>query len=371
MICKTDTRSLSEEALEVFLSNIGQKPFRARQIYDWLWNKGVDEIKAMVNLPKKLRKQLQTSFSLHAIQLTHSQQSLDGTTKHAMCLHDEKIIESVLIPTENRSTACVSSQVGCSLDCRFYATEQLVCMRNLQAGEIFDQVRLLEEQSQKQFGRPLSNLVFMGMGEPLLNYSNVINAIKKITTSKGLRLSSGRITLSTSGIPKMIQKLADEQPRLKLALSLHSAREKIRQKIMPFSKNFPLEDLMKALQYWYEKTKSPITFEYVVWKNINDQIEDIRALVKFCRAVPSKVNLIEYNPIGDKTFLQADKATLKNYVETLEKSGIVTKVRHSRGKDIDAACGQLVNKTLSINPTQTQTSRHEASSYETFALNNL
>lgn len=195
MICKTDIRSVSKGALEAFLSNIGEKPFRARQIYDWLWNKGIDKIEAMNNLPKKLREQLQASFSLHTVQLTHSQQSLDGTTKHAMCLHDGKVIESVLIPTGKRSTACVSSQVGCSLDCRFCATAQLVRMRNLQAGEMFDQVRLLEKQSQKQFGQSLTNVVFMGMGEPLLNYSNVIEAIEKITTSKGLNLSPRCITL--------------------------------------------------------------------------------------------------------------------------------------------------------------------------------
>src|SRR5690606_18999265 len=216
------------------------------------------------------------------------------------------VVESVLIPAKSRTTACVSSQVGCSLDCKFCATARLKRMRNLNPDEIFDQVVAIDKESRLYFDRPLSNIVFMGMGEPLMNYNNVLKAIDKITSPEGLGMSPKRITVSTSGVPKMIKKLADDGVKFKLAVSLHSAGDEIRSKIMPFSENFPLKELRESLEYWYSKTKSRITYEYVVWKGINDSQRDIDALVKFCKYVPSKVNLIEYNPIDDGEFQQAD-----------------------------------------------------------------
>jgi 23S rRNA (adenine2503-C2)-methyltransferase len=299
----------------------------------------------MTNLSVPIRALLETHFSINHIAIDTQQKSKDGTLKNAVRLHDGLIVESVLIPTATRSTACVSSQVGCSLDCTFCATARLKRMRNLNPDEIYDQVMAMDQQSRMYFNRPLSNIVFMGMGEPLMNYKNVVAAIDKITDHSGMGMAPRRITLSTSGIPKMIKKLAEEYPKFKLAVSLHSARQSIREQIMPFAKTFPLEDLLEALHYWYDTTKSRVTFEYVVWEGINDTAEDIDALVAYCHQVPSKVNLIQYNSIGDAQFKQASNAKVAEYQQALESKGIVVTIRNSRGSDIDAACGQLANKT--------------------------
>jgi 23S rRNA (adenine2503-C2)-methyltransferase len=272
------------------------------------------------------------------------QKSADGTIKNAVQLHDGLIVESVLIPTESRTTACVSSQVGCSLDCKFCATARLKKMRNLNPDEIYDQVAAINQQSLLYHNHKLSNIVFMGMGEPLMNYNNVLKAIDKITSEEGLGMSPRRITLSTSGVPKMIKKLADDEVKFNLAVSLHSALNETRSEIMPFNKSMPLEELVEALKYWYSKTKSRVTYEYVVWNGINDDKEAINALIKFCKHIPCKVNLIEYNPIDDGKFQQANENAINNYISNLELHGIVVNVRRSRGKDIDAACGQLANK---------------------------
>lgn len=346
MINKVDIYSLSIDELKNFVTNIGEKSFRAYQIYDWIYNKGINKLEIINNLPKKLHEQLKKFFIFYTLKVNNIEKSIDGTIKYTMQLYDNKIIESVIIPTKNRYTGCISSQVGCSLDCRFCATSKLKNIRNLQIGEIFNQILLLNKYSQKQFGHSLSNLVFMGMGEPLLNYNNVTQSIKKITKSKTLNISHRHITLSTSGIPKMIYKLANEQIKINLALSLHSAREEIRREIMPFSKKISFKDLKESLQYWYNKTKSRITFEYIIWNNINDHIQDIQTLVKFCQSVPSKVNLIEYNHIGDNTFQKGNKNIINKYIDILKKNRIVVKIRYSRGKDINAACGQLSNNNI-------------------------
>ena len=283
-------------------------------------------------------------FVINHIRVDQMQRSADGTIKNAVRLHDGLIVESVLIPTSSRTTACVSSQVGCSLDCRFCATARLKRMRNLNPDEIYDQVVAIDKESRLYFNRPLSNIVFMGMGEPLMNYNNVLKAIEKITSSEGLGMSPKRIIVSTSGVPKMIKKMADDMVRFKLAVSLHSAIDETRTSIMPFNATFPLSDLREALEYWYAKTKSRITYEYVVWEGINDKQKDIDALIGFCKFAPSKVNLIEYNPIDDGEFRQAASIAIDNYVNSLEEAGITVTVRRSRGKDIDAACGQLANK---------------------------
>ena len=254
-------------------------------------------------------------------------------------------MESVLIPTENRTTACVSSQVGCSLDCNFCATARLKKMRNLNPDEIVDQVVAIDKQSRLYRDRKLSNIVFMGMGEPLLNYKNVLLAIDKITSDEGLGMSPKRITLSTVGLPKMIKKLADDNVRFNLAVSLHSAIDEIRSKMMPINESSNLEVLLDALHYWYSKTKSRVTFEYVIWKNINDKQKDATALAEYCKKIPSKVNLIEYNAIDDGEFQQASEEATNLYIRTLEANNIAVNVRRSRGKDIDAACGQLANKS--------------------------
>lgn len=341
---KKDIRSLTKKQLQDFFVSKGEKAFRGKQVYEWLWNKSAHDFNDMTNLSKEIREMLNENFVINHTQVHQMQTSEDGTIKNAVRLFDGLIVESVLIPTENRTTACVSSQVGCSLDCNFCATARLKRMRNLNPDEIYDQVVTIDRQSRQIYNRPLSNIVFMGMGEPLMNYNNVMKAIDKITSDEGLGMSPKRITVSTSGISKMIKKMADDGVKFKLAVSLHSAIEDIRNEIMPFTQNFPLTELRDALQYWYSKTKSKVTYEYVVWKGINDDKKSIDALVKFCKYVPCKVNLIEYNPIDDGIFQQAPDSAINQYIQALEKADIVVKVRRSRGKDIDAACGQLANK---------------------------
>jgi 23S rRNA (adenine2503-C2)-methyltransferase len=342
---KKDIRALTKEQLRNFFVSNGDKAFRGNQVYEWLWQKRAHTFEDMTNVSKETRAMLEANFVINHIKVDTLQRSEDGTVKNAVRLHDDLIVESVLIPTETRTTACVSSQVGCSLDCNFCATARLKRMRNLEPGEIYDQVAAIDNESRLYYDRPLSNIVFMGMGEPLMNYPNVMKAIDMITSNEGLGMSPKRITVSTSGIPKMIKKMADDDVKFKLAVSLHSAVEEIRNEIMPFTKNFPLTDLRESLEYWYRKTKSKITYEYVVWKGINDDKRSIDALVKFCKYVPCKVNLIEYNPIDDGMFQQASEEATNAYITALEKNNIVAKVRRSRGKDIDAACGQLANKS--------------------------
>ncbi|WP_149277276.1 23S rRNA (adenine(2503)-C(2))-methyltransferase RlmN [Pareuzebyella sediminis] len=342
---KKDIRAFTKEQLRDFFVSHGDKAFRGNQVYEWLWHKSAHSFEEMTNLSKETRQMLESNFTINHIKVDQMQRSSDGTIKNAVLLHDDLVVESVLIPTKSRTTACVSSQVGCSLDCRFCATARLKRMRNLNPDEIYDQVVAIDNESRLYFDRPLTNIVFMGMGEPLMNYNNVLQAIDKITSPEGLGMSPKRITLSTSGVPKMIKKMADDGVKFKLAVSLHSAIDSVRTTIMPFNATFNLSDLREALKYWYNKTKSRITYEYVVWEGINDKLRDVEALVDFCRFAPSKVNLIEYNPIDEGDFRQASNKAIDLYVDTLERHGIVVTVRRSRGKDIDAACGQLANKS--------------------------
>ncbi len=341
---KKDIRALSKEELRRFFEAHGDKAFRGNQVYEWLWNKAAKTFDNMTNLSKATREMLENNFVINHIAVDKMQRSIDGTIKNAIKLHDNLIVESVMIPSKNRTTACVSSQVGCSLDCNFCATAKLKRMRNLNADEIYDQVVEIDKQSKLYHNHRLSNIVFMGMGEPLLNYKNVISAIEKITSPEGLGMASKRITLSTVGIPKMIMKMADEQVKFNLAVSLHSAIDEVRSKLMPINDKNNLASLLESLQYWYEKTQRRITFEYVVFKNHNDRQVDINALIDYCKKIPSKVNLITYNTIGEEEFQTADKQVIQKYVKHLEQNGIVVNIRRSRGDDIDAACGQLANK---------------------------
>ena len=341
---KKDIRSLSLEQIKRFFLENGFKEYRGDQVYSWLWEKSATNFQQMTNLPKSIRSVLEESFIVNHIRVHTIQKSKDGTIKNGIKLFDDLIVESVLIHTKKRITACISSQVGCSLNCKFCATARLKRMRNLNPDEIYDQVALISKQSKEYYNRSLTNIVFMGMGEPLMNYKNVIEAIKMITSKKGLGISARRIVVSTSGIPKMIKKMADENVKFKLAVSLHSAVDSIRTSIMPFNEKMNLSELKLALKYWYKKTKRIITYEYVVWKGINDTIEDANALVDFCKFAPSKVNLIQYNSIDDNKFSQASKDNIYLYQKILEENNINVTIRRSRGQDIDAACGQLANK---------------------------
>lgn len=339
-----DIRSISLEKLNKFIEKNNFPLYRSNQIFNWINKSSVKSFDDMTNLPKSLIDLLKENFRLNFSQILSKQISIDSTMKFAIKLHDKLVVESVLIPSGDRVTACVSSQVGCSLDCEFCATSKLSRMRNLESYEIFDQIILLNEQSIENYSLPISNIVFMGMGEPLLNYNNVINSINLITGKEGIEISNKKITLSTSGISKMIHKMADDNIKFNLAISLHSAIESTRNEIMPFSKSFPLSQLIKSLEYWYEKTKRKVTFEYLIWKGINDNFEHIDALVKICKRVPSKVNLIEYNSIDDPRFSKADELWVNNYLNILKENKVSASIRRSRGKDIQAACGQLANK---------------------------
>ena len=341
-----DIRKLSQEELKSYLVEKGQSKFRANQIYSWIWQKSATSFDVMTNLSLQLRNELQNEFTFNPIKLDAVQKSSDGTIKSRFVLHDGHKIESVLIPVpaDNRYTVCVSCQVGCSLSCKFCATGQMDRLRNLDPSEIYDQVVQVNQQCLEAFGHPLTNVVYMGMGEPLLAYKNVMDSIHHITSDMGLGMSSKRITVSTAGIAKMIRKLADDNVRFNLALSLHAADDAKRNEIMPINESNNLEVLMESLEYFYSKTKNRISYEYIAFNGFNDSIEDAKNLVKLCRIFPVKVNVIEYNPIDGADFVKSPIDRLDKFANYIRNQGIMITVRRSRGKDIDAACGQLANK---------------------------
>lgn len=347
---KKDIRALSLDQLTALFKEAGEPSFRAKQVYDWLWSKGVVDFSEMSNLSKSLREFLENNYSINAVEIHEQQVSKDGTVKCAMKLHDNYVVESVLIPHRDRMTACISSQVGCSLSCKFCATGKLKRMRNLNADEIFDQVVLVKNTANDKYDAALTNIVYMGMGEPLLNYAEVLKSIEKITSPTGLGMSPRRITVSTAGVAKMITKLADDGAKFNLALSLHAANDAKRSDIMPINDTNTLENLADALNYFYDKTGNRPTLEYIVFKDFNDSITDAQELVAFCKKVKSKVNIIEYNSVDGAEFQQTSKDRLLAFTDHLTKNGIICNVRHSRGKDIDAACGQLANKNKLISP---------------------
>lgn len=341
---KQDIRKMSLEQLTDYLLSSGEKAFRARQVWEWLWQKSARSFEEMTNLSKDLRDKLEGAFDIRVINTDTSQKSSDGTIKSAFRLYDDELIEGVLIPADDRMTACVSSQVGCSLSCKFCATGYMDRKRNLEPGEIYDQVVAIDAQARETFNLPLSNIVFMGMGEPLLNYKNVLDGIDRITAEDGLNMSPKRITVSTAGIAKMIKKLADDEVKFNLALSLHAADDEKRNQIMPINETNTLEALREALRYFYDKTGNKITFEYILFYDFNDTLEDAEKLLKFARQIPSKINIIEYNPISEANFKNTEEDRLEAFANYLKKNKITVNVRRSRGKDIDAACGQLANK---------------------------
>jgi len=337
-------RELTFDQLSEAIAEFGEKSFRAKQIYDWLWNKSARSFDQMNNVPLSLRNKLTEKFAFTPIVVAHEQRSNDRTIKYGFKLHDGHLIEGVLIPTASRMTACVSSQVGCSLSCKFCATGKLDRVRNLNADEIYDQVAIIREQSMAVYNIPLSNIVYMGMGEPLLNYANVLSSIERITAANGLGMSPQRITVSTAGIAKMITKLGDDEVKFNLALSLHAANDSKRDKIMPINEHNNLEVLSDALKYFYDKTGTRVSYEFIVFNNFNDSLKDAQELAEFAKHVPCKINLIEYNAIGDGVFEKARLDRLEVFKNFLESKNLVVNIRRSRGKDIDAACGQLANK---------------------------
>jgi len=335
--------TLSE--LEQYFETLGEKKFRARQVYEWIWQKHAHHFDAMTNLSKELRQQLVDSFSLPALAVDATQYSADGTIKSRFKTVDGHLVEGVLIPTDDRKTACVSSQIGCSLSCKFCATGYMERRRNLDYDEIYDEVVLIHQQSEKTYDKKLSNIVFMGMGEPLLNYKNVLKAIERITSPDGLGMSPRRITVSTAGVAKMIRQLGDDKVKFKLALSLHAANDTKRNEIMPINETNHIKALIEALNYFYQQTGNEITLEYILFKDFNDSRQDADELVKVYRQIPADlVNIIEYNPIAQALFAKPDDDAVERFMEHLEKNRVNARLRRSRGKDIDAACGQLANK---------------------------
>ncbi len=341
---KPDIRSLSLQEITEKITALGEPAFRAKQIYEWLWKKSARSFDEMTNLSKPLREKLAEGFTFYLVYENVVQKSKDGTVKIAMGLHDGREVEGVMIPDEDRATACVSSQVGCSLSCSFCATGFLKRERNLEAAEIFDQIFILNQHAKAHNKRGLTNIVFMGMGEPLLNYDNVMRSIRYIVSPEGLSMAARRITVSTSGIERNIRRMADEGVKFNLALSLHAATNEKREKIMDVNRSNKLEDVVTALNYFYEQTGNKITFEYILFDGFNDSIQDAEDLIKLYRKVPAFINLIEYNSVEGVSFKRSKPAQRDAFVHHLRKVGIEVRVRRSRGKDIDAACGQLANK---------------------------
>ena len=345
---KQNIRLLDLDGIKSALQEMGEKPFRGKQIFEWLWQKDAMTFEDMTNLSKTLREKLNESYFIDHIELEDQQISSDKTIKCAFKIDEGKVIEGVLIPTSSRTTACISSQVGCSLACKFCATGKLKLMRNLTPGEMVDQVVYLKNQAENRYNTTLSNIVYMGMGEPLLNYNHMLRSTELICSPEGLGMSPKRITVSTAGIAKMIKKLGDDEVKFNLALSLHAANDKKRSHIMDINDSNNLESLKEALIHFHNKTGSRVTFEYIIFKDFNDGLEDAQELAEFAKCVPCKVNIIEYNPIDDGEFQQADPEKVDAFANYLEKKNMIVHVRRSRGKDIDAACGQVANKNKAI-----------------------
>ncbi|MBM71229.1 MAG: 23S rRNA (adenine(2503)-C(2))-methyltransferase RlmN [Crocinitomicaceae bacterium] len=344
-----DIRGLSHKELLQAVSDLGEKPFRAKQLEEWVWTKSASSFDDMTSLSKAFRQALKENFYLKRITLTESQKSNDGTIKCAFEVEkkeptDLSVVEGVLIPTKSRMTACISSQVGCSLACKFCATGRLKRMKNLSAAEIYDQVENIATIARDEYDTNLTNIVFMGMGEPLLNYSNMLESIKRICGTPGLGMSPKRITVSTAGIAKAIKKLGDDEVRFNLALSLHAANDEKRSDIMAINDTNNIAVLAEAIKYFYDKTGTRITYEYIIFKDFNDSMEDAQELAEFCKNTPCKINIIEYNPIDDGEFEQADFKKVDKFAKYLEDKNLIVNIRRSRGNDIDAACGQLANK---------------------------
>jgi len=339
-------RQLSLADIEQYFETLGEKKFRAKQVYEWLWQKQAQHFDAMTNLSKELRNKLKEDFTLPALTIDTIQNSSDGTIKTRFKTHEGHLVEGVLIPTEERKTVCVSSQIGCSLSCRFCATGYMDRKRNLEFDEIYDQVVMINQQSEKEYAKKITNIVFMGMGEPLLNYKNVLKAIEKITSPDGLGMSPRRITVSTAGVSKQIRQLGDDKVKFKLALSLHAANDKKRHEIMPINDTNNIKSLVDALNYFYKQTGNEITLEYILFNNFNDTLKDADELIKIYRQVPADlINIIEYNPIDFADYSKPSEERIQTFIQHLEKNKVNVRLRKSRGKDIDAACGQLANKS--------------------------
>ena len=341
---KKDIRAISIEEIKEFMINNNEKPFRAKQVYEWLWKNSAVSFEEMTNLSKKTRELLNSNFVINSIKINSQQKSKDGTIKIAFGLFDGNVVEGVLIPNSDRMTACISSQVGCALACKFCATGQFGFIRNMNFDEIYDQVVIISKTALDNYKIPLSNIVYMGMGEPMLNYKNVMKSVEIITSADGLAMSPQRITVSTVGIAAKIKQLGDDNVKFNLALSLHTANNKKRNSILPVNEQNSLEKLIEVLKYFHSKTNKRITIEYILFKNFNDSLSDAKELAVFCKNFPVKINIIEYNTVEGSGFSKADNEKMNEFVDFMKNKNLIVNIRKSRGKDIDAACGQLANR---------------------------
>ncbi|OGC79974.1 MAG: 23S rRNA (adenine(2503)-C(2))-methyltransferase [candidate division Zixibacteria bacterium RBG_16_43_9] len=337
---KINLKALWIEELESFLDKLGEKKYKAKQLAKWIYNKGVTDFEEMTDLSKDLRRKLSEVAYIGKLKLTRKQVSkIDQTEKFLLELFDDKRIETVLMREKNRVTVCISTQVGCALNCIFCATGKSGFERNLSAGEIVDQIIAVKGYLKED--EKITNIVIMGMGEPLLNYENTVKAIRIIQSELGLSISAKRITLSTSGIAPEIYKLADERLKIKLALSLNAPDDELRRKLMPITKKYPLSEVLEALKYYAKKNDIRITFEYVLIKDVNDSEEQALKLAKLIRGITCKINLIPYNPIKECPYKKPDEETLMKFRDILYPRAPAVTLRRSKGEDIQAACGQL------------------------------
>lgn len=337
-------RNFSLTELEQWIIQYNQPRYRAKQLFEWLWNKNVRRIDEITNLPKSLLQVIQSETMWDAVELNSYQKGSDSTIKAAFSLYDGLIAEGVIIPSDDRVTACISTQVGCPVKCKFCATGNMGFVRNLNVGEIVDQVVLLNLMANEQLGSRLSNIVIMGMGEPFLNYDYTLNALLRLTSPEAMNWSKNRITLSTVGIPDKIVQFANDNPGVKLAISLHAPFQEKREQLIPLAKKYTLNNILEALKKYVKITDQVVTFEYLMLRDVNDSLDDARELVRICSAIKSKVNLIPYNKVEGLVYMPSTEEKIQAFYEFLRNRRVNVRIRKSRGQDIDAACGQLANK---------------------------
>lgn len=343
---KINLLGLDRRALEEFFAGIGEKPFRVTQAMSWLHHYSVDDFDAMSNIGKELRARLKDLAVVEMPAIVQEQTAQDGTRKWLLRLDDGNCIETVFIPEEDRGTLCVSSQVGCTLNCTFCSTARQGFNRNLTAAEIIGQLRIANRALGRdpKGERIVTNVVLMGMGEPLLNFDNVVAAMNLMLDDLAYGLSKRRVTLSTAGVIPLLDRLHAACP-VSLAVSLHAPNDALRDQLVPLNKKYPIADLLAACRrYVADEPRRRVTFEYVMLAGVNDSPEHARQLVKLLRDVPSKVNLIPFNPFPETHYARSDKATIDRFRDVLMHAGLMTVTRKTRGDDIDAACGQLAGR---------------------------
>lgn len=335
---KTDIKSLNMEELTSFLVSIGEKPFRARQLYEWTHKKLAADFDEMTNLSKALKEKLLHSAAFPTLTVVEEKISnIDGTRKYLFGLSDGNVIESVLMKYKHGNSVCISSQVGCRMGCRFCASTLDGLERNLQPSEMLDQIYRI----QRLTGERVSNVVVMGSGEPLDNYENLIRFIRLLTDENGLHISQRSVTVSTCGIVPGILRLAEEGLSITLALSLHAPNDQVRKTLMPVANKYSLEEVLKACGTYFEKTGRRLTFEYSLVKGVNDNLQEARALVSLIKDQHGHINLIPVNPIKERDYVQSDQKAIMEFKNYLEKNGINVTIRREMGRDINGACGQL------------------------------